>query len=315
MESLPNRPIAGLILVTLPPESLIVSMKEEKDLPSDQILRKPPWLKTRIPMGQQFSELSKLMQSNGLHTICQSGMCPNMAECWDAGTATLMILGDICTRSCRFCATKTGKPLPPDPEEPRKIAETVLKMDLKHVVITSVDRDDLPDFGAGIWAETIRLIRQMNPSTTIEVLIPDFMGRQDLIDIIAAEKPEVMSHNLETVERLTPMVRSKAQYQLSLNVIRLINDTGTVAKSGIMLGLGETEPEVHQVMDDLLNAGCSIITLGQYLQPTRNHLPVQKYYTPEAFSEFASVATEKGFRFVESAPLVRSSYHAEKHVC
>lgn len=302
-------------MVTLPPELLIISMNEEKNLPPDQPLRKPPWLKTRIPVGKQVTELSKLMQSNGLHTICQSGMCPNMAECWDAGTATLMILGDTCTRSCRFCATKTGRPMPPDPEEPRKIAETVLKMDLKHAVITSVDRDDLPDFGAGIWAETIRLVKQMNPSTTIEVLIPDFMGRKDLIDMIAAEKPEVISHNLETVERLTPVVRSKAQYQLSLSVIKLIDATGIAAKSGIMLGLGETEPEVHQVMDDLLMAGCSIITLGQYLQPTRNHLPVQKYYTPEAFSAFASVARDKGFRFVESAPLVRSSYHAEKHVC
>lgn len=281
--------------------------------PGNIPLRKPPWLKTRIPGGKQFVELKNIMNSGHLHTICQSGLCPNMAECWEAGTATFMILGDICTRSCRFCATKTGKPLPVDTDEPHKVAEAVAAMKLKHVVITSVDRDDLPDGGAETWAKTIIAVKRLNPDTTIEVLIPDFDAREDLVEIVARCKPDVMSHNLETVERLTPLVRSRANYYSSLKTISLISKHGCRSKSGIMVGLGETEDEILQTMDDLLEVNCKIITIGQYLQPTSHHLPVEKYYSPEEFEKFALAAKEKGFRYVESAPLVRSSYHAEKH--
>lgn len=277
-------------------------------------LRKPHWLKTKIPAGKQYVELQNIMKHGGLHTICQSGLCPNMAECWQAGTATFMILGDICTRSCRFCATKTGKPLPVDPDEPRKVAEAVNSMKLKHVVLTSVDRDDLDDGGSSAWEQTIIAIRQLNPGTTIEVLIPDFNAREDLVEIVARTKPEVMAHNLETVERLTPTVRSKADYHTSLRTLRLISKSGCRSKSGIMIGLGETIDEILTTMDDLITVNCEIITIGQYLQPTTRHLPVVKYYSPDEFDKLALVARNKGFRFVESAPLVRSSYHAEKHV-
>ncbi len=277
-------------------------------------LRKPHWLKTKIPAGKQYVELQNIMKHGGLHTICQSGLCPNMAECWQAGTATFMILGDICTRSCRFCATKTGKPLPVDPDEPRKVAEAVNSMKLKHVVLTSVDRDDLDDGGSSAWEQTIIAIRQLNPGTTIEVLIPDFNAREDLVEIVARTKPEVMAHNLETVERLTPTVRSKADYHTSLRTLRLISKSGCRSKSGIMIGLGETIDEILTTMDDLITFNCEIITIGQYLQPTTRHLPVVKYYSPDEFDKLALVARNKGFRFVESAPLVRSSYHAEKHV-
>lgn len=276
--------------------------------------RKPAWLKTKIPGGKQYAELKSLMQRSSLHTICQSGLCPNMAECWAAGTATFMILGEVCTRSCRFCATKTGKPLPPDPGEPQKVAEAVRDLKLKHVVITSVDRDDLPDQGAAAWADTIRAVKQHNPQTTIEVLIPDFSGNREGIQKVADADPDIIAHNLETVKRLTPMVRSKANYQTSLRVLDIIRQTGVRSKSGIMVGLGETKEEILQTMDDLRAVNCAIITMGQYLQPTREHHPVHRYYTPEEFSELENIARSKGFLFVESAPLVRSSYHAEKHI-
>jgi lipoyl synthase len=237
-----------------------------------------------------------------------------MAECWAAGTATFMILGEICTRSCRFCATRTGKPLPPDPAEPQKVAEAVASLGLKHVVITSVDRDDLPDQGASVWAETIRTVKQCNPSTTIEVLIPDFSGRQEWIQTVAEAGPDIIAHNLETVQRLTPKVRSKADYQTSLKVLDIIQKTGVRSKSGIMAGLGETIEEITQTMDDLRQVECQVITIGQYLQPTKEHLPVDRYYTPKEFQELERMALAKGFLHVESAPLVRSSYHAEKHV-
>jgi lipoic acid synthetase len=237
-----------------------------------------------------------------------------MGECWGAGTATFMILGEICTRSCKFCATLTGKPLPPDPGEPAKVADSVKLMGLKHVVITSVDRDDLPDGGAAHWAATIRQIRMVNPSTTIEVLIPDFDGKAELIELIALEKPDIISHNLETVERLTPQVRSRAKYQTSLKVVEIIGSAGIVSKSGIMVGLGETSGEVLQCMDDLRVAGCEIITIGQYLQPTKRHLEVVEYVHPDQFAWFKKEGLARGFSVVESAPLVRSSYHAEKHL-
>ncbi len=237
-----------------------------------------------------------------------------MGECWGAGTATFMILGEICTRSCKFCATLSGKPLLPDAGEPEKVAESIRLMGLKHVVITSVDRDDLPDGGAAHWAATIREVKRANPDTTIEVLIPDFDGKEELIAIVASEKPDIISHNLETVERLTPLVRSRAKYLTSLKVIGTIGSLGVVSKSGIMVGLGETYDEVIQCMDDLRRVGCEIMTIGQYLQPTRKHLEVVEYLHPDQFSAFRREGLARGFSIVESAPLVRSSYHAEKHI-
>lgn len=277
-------------------------------------LRKPEWLKIRLGDNEDFAQTKKLIEGHHLHTICSSGRCPNQAECWSRGTATFMVLGAICTRSCRFCNTETGKPLPPDDLEPERLAEAVRLMNLKHVVLTSVDRDDLPDLGAGHWVKVIRTLRQVNPHTSIEVLIPDFQGRPELVQQIIDEKPEIVSHNVETVKRLTPEVRSAAQYDRSMGVLKQLADAGIRAKSGIMLGLGETEEELLEAMDDLLKAGCSILTLGQYLQPTRKHLPVQAYIDPDKFSYYKEVALKKGFSFVESGPLVRSSYHAEKQI-
>ena len=276
--------------------------------------RKPHWLKTGIPGGKKFVELKQLLQSRQLHTICQSGRCPNQAECWEAGTATFMILGNVCTRGCAFCATQTGKPLPPDPEEPLNVAKAVQHLKLNHAVITSVDRDDLPDGGATHWAQTIKQVKHLNPKTTIEVLIPDFLGNESLIHTVANAQPDVMAHNLETVERLTPIVRNKANYKTSLHVIHTIHKTGITTKSGIMVGLGETTGEIIQTMDHLRNVHCDVITIGQYLRPTKHNLPVAKYRTPEEFDALKKIAHEKGFKHVESAPLVRSSYHAEKHV-
>jgi lipoic acid synthetase len=237
-----------------------------------------------------------------------------MSECWNKGTATFMILGEICTRSCKFCNTLTGRPLPPDAEEPAKLAESIRLMDLHHAVITSVDRDDLQDGGAAHWAETIRAIKTINPNTTLEVLIPDFDGKTDLIDLIIAEKPNIISHNLETVSRLTSSIRTKAKYKTSLSVLGYIASRGITAKTGIMLGLGEREDEVLSLMDDALSTGCSILTIGQYMQPSRQNIPVSEYITPEKFEEYRLAGIQKGFRQVESAPLVRSSYCAEKHV-
>lgn len=275
--------------------------------------RLPRWMKMQMPKGESYSRVKNLVIQHQLHTICSSGNCPNIGECWNRGTATFMILGDICTRNCKFCGVKTGKPLPPDPEEPRRIAESVKIMQLKHAVITSVDRDDLPDLGAGFWAETINEVKQFNPETKIEVLIPDFQGKAELIQKVIEATPEVISHNMETVERLTPQIRSAAKYRTSLEVIRCISASGIVAKSGIMLGLGETEAEVLQVMDDLLAAGCKVMTIGQYLAPTLEHIQVKEYITPEQFEKYRTIGLEKGFAFVESSPLVRSSYRAELH--
>ncbi|PIF06202.1 MAG: lipoyl synthase [Draconibacterium sp.] len=275
--------------------------------------RLPRWMKMKMPKGENYSMVKNLVEKHGLHTICTSGNCPNIGECWSRGTATFMILGDICTRRCKFCAVKSGKPLPPDLEEPQKVAQSVKIMGVKHCVITSVDRDDLDDQGAGIWADTIREVKRVNPETRIEVLIPDFRGNTALIQQVIDAGPDVISHNLETTERLTPSVRFASKYRRSLNVIRYIAENHKVAKSGIMLGLGETHDEVLQTMDDLLHAGCRVMTIGQYLAPTAMHMPVVEYIAPEKFIEYWKIGIKKGFRFVESSPLVRSSYRAEEH--
>ena len=276
--------------------------------------RKPDWLKIKIPKGKQYINVKDIVKNHKLHTICTSGKCPNMEECWGRGTATFMILGDICTRSCKFCAVKTGRPLPEDWEEPERVAESVNLMKLKHCVLTSVDRDDLTDGGAGIWAATIRKIKEVNPETTIEALIPDFQGKKDQLQQVVEARPDVLSHNLETVRRLTPQVRVAADYGRSLQVIEWISESGIRSKSGIMLGLGETEEEVIETMDDLISVGCEVMTIGQYLQPTPKHLEVQDFVSPEQFKKYERTGYEKGFRHVESGPLVRSSYRAEKHV-
>ena len=277
-------------------------------------IKKPDWLKIRLRGNEHFTQTKRIVESHCLHTICTSGKCPNMGECWSRGTATFMIGGEICTRSCRFCNTLTGKPLPLDEKEPDHVAESVRLMQLKHVVITSVDRDDLPDLGASHWAKTIMRIKEVNPETTLEVLIPDFQGRLDLVDLVVAAKPEIISHNMETVRRITPDVRSAARYDTSLSVLRRIAEQGVVAKTGIMVGLGETEEEVCQLMDDVLETGASVLTIGQYLQPSRKNIPVSEYVHPDQFEKYRQIALGKGFKHVESAPLVRSSYHAEKHV-
>jgi lipoyl synthase len=282
---------------------------------SPKYTRKPEWLRIKITRAHDYSQVKGRLTAGGLHTICESGTCPNKAECWASGTATFMILGNICTRNCRFCNVTSGKPLPPDPEEPARVARAIHEMGVKHCVITSVDRDDLEDGGAGIWAETLSEVRKLSPSTTLEALIPDFMGEPSLLQKVMDQKPEVISHNLETVRRLTRSVRSVADYDRSLGVIACIaGDPDIRTKSGIMLGLGETEKEVLETMDDLLGVGCQVLTLGQYLQPGKRHLPVARYVHPDEFQQLGEIAKGKGFRFVESAPLVRSSYHAEKHV-
>lgn len=280
---------------------------------SDHV-RKPEWLKINIGANERYTETKRIVESHCLHTICSSGRCPNMGECWGKGTATFMIGGDICTRSCKFCNTQTGRPLPLDPNEPVHVAESIALMKLSHAVITSVDRDDLPDLGAGHWAQTIREIKRINPETTIEVLIPDFQGRTELIDQVIDARPEIISHNMETVKRISPQVRSAANYDTSLTVIGRIASRGVTAKSGIMAGLGETLEEVEELMDDLLSVGCKILTIGQYLQPTHKHYPVAEYVTPQQFALYKETGLQKGFEQVESAPLVRSSYHAEKHI-
>lgn len=276
--------------------------------------RLPRWMKMQMPKGESYSKVKNIVEKYHLHTICTSGNCPNIGECWNRGTATFMILGDICTRSCKFCGVKTGKPLPPDWDEPKRMAESVRLMNVKHCVITSVDRDDLSDGGAAFWAETIKKIKEVNPETTIEALIPDFDGNEEFIQKVIDAKPEVISHNLETTERLTPKIRTKARYRRSLSVLAYISGSGITAKSGIMLGLGETEEEILQTMDDLLAVGCEVMTIGQYLAPSANHLPVKEYVEPEKFEQYREIGLEKGFRFIESSPLVRSSYQAEKHV-
>ena len=277
-------------------------------------IRKPEWLKISIGANERYTETKRIVESHCLHTICSSGRCPNMGECWGKGTATFMIGGDICTRCCKFCNTQTGKPLPLDMEEPTHVAESIALMKLSHAVITSVDRDDLPDLGAAHWACTIREIKRLNPETTIEVLIPDFQGRKELVSQVIEAQPEIISHNMETVKRITPLVRSAARYETSLEVIRQIADSGITAKSGIILNLDETPEEVEELMDDLRRAGCQILTIGQYLQPSHKHYPVAEYVTPAQFASYKETGLAKGFDQVESAPLVRSSYHAEKQV-
>ena len=276
--------------------------------------RLPVWLKMQRASGENYSRVKHIVAENHLHTICTSGNCPNIGECWNAGTATFMILGDICTRACKFCATKTGKPLPPDPLEPSRLAASIKIMKLKHCVITSVDRDDLSDGGASFWSEVIKSIKEVNPETTIETLIPDFDGKEEHIQMIIEAAPEVISHNIETVRRLTPVIRTKAEYDRSLDVIRYISSNGKIAKSGFMVGLGEKEEEIVQTITDLHEAGCKILTIGQYLQPGLDYMEVVNYIPPDKFEEYRVRALRTGFLFVESSPLVRSSFHAENHI-
>lgn len=277
-------------------------------------IRKPQWLKIRLPHDGKAAHVVGLLNNHCLHTICTSGMCPNRGECWGNGTATFMIGGNICTRSCKFCNVTTGRPMPLDPSEITNIVKAVKDLGLKHIVITSVDRDDLPDGGAAHWASMIRSLKNECPGLTMEALIPDFQGKQELIDMVLAEKPDIVSHNLETVRRLTPEVRCNATYDRSLKVLSHIAASGIRAKSGIMLGLGETFREVIETMDDLLAAGVEVMTIGQYLQPTENHYPLKFYVHPATFEGYGRIGREKGFAHIESAPLVRSSYHAERHV-
>ena len=278
------------------------------------IQKKPKWLRVKLPTGKNYKHVRKLVSDNKLHTICESGNCPNMGECWGEGTATFMILGNICTRSCGFCAVATGKPLPVDWDEPEKVAESVRLMEVKHCVITSVDRDELPDGGSLIWVETVKAVRRKSPGTTMETLIPDFKGIEEQVQRIIDVAPEIVSHNIETVRRLTKEVRIQAKYDRSLAVLKQLKEGGMRTKSGIMLGLGETEEEVIKTMDDLRSVGVDIMTIGQYLQPTTKHLPVKEFVTPEQFEKYKQIGLTKGFRFVESSPLVRSSYRAEKHM-
>ncbi len=276
--------------------------------------RLPDWLRVQRASGEKYIMVKKIIEQNGLHTICTSGNCPNIGECWNAGTATFMILGDICTRACRFCATKTGKPLPPDPGEPQRIALSVQAMNLRHAVITSVDRDDLPDGGAAFWAETIRTIKRINPGITVEALIPDFDGRPENIQRVIDAAPEVISHNIETVRRLTPLIRTKAKYERSLDVLKYTARSGVITKSGFMVGLGENEQEVLETIFDIRGTGCTVLTIGQFLKPGPGFMEPVEYITPGKFSEYRLKALSAGFDFVESEPLVRSSFHAEKHV-
>lgn len=276
--------------------------------------KKPDWLRVKLPTGKEYAEVRKIVTEHKLHTICESGNCPNMGECWGAGTATFMILGNICTRSCGFCAVATGRPLPVDMDEPRRVAESVKLMKIKHCVITSVDRDELKDGGSIIWAATINAIRKESPGTTLETLLPDFQGKWENLQRVIDVAPEIVSHNIETVRRLTKMVRIQAKYDRSLEVLARISAAGLKAKSGIMLGLGETEDEIIESMHDLIKSGVQILTLGQYLQPTPKHLPVKEFIRPEQFVKLKEIALKIGFKYVESGPLVRSSYHAEKHL-
>lgn len=288
-------------------------MKEEA---SNQKIRtkKPKWLRVKLPIGENYKQVRKLVDDHKLHTICESGSCPNMGECWGAGTATFMILGNTCTRSCGFCAVSTGKPLAVDKFEPVKVAKSIKTMKIKHAVITSVDRDDLPDGGADVWVETVKAIRRISPGTTMETLIPDFAGKWENLQKVIDVAPEVVSHNMETVRRLSKEVRIQAKYDRSLELLLRLKKGGMKTKSGVMLGLGESEEEVMETLEDLAAVNVDIVTLGQYLQPTPNHLPVDNYVTPEQFEKYRLAGLKMGFRHMESAPLVRSSYHAEKHI-
>ena len=281
---------------------------------TEERVKKPSWLKVKLPTGENYRNVRNIVDQYKLHTICESGNCPNMGECWGAGTATFMILGNICTRSCSFCAVATGRAHSYDLEEPMRVAEAIRLMNEKHAVLTSVNRDELPDKGANVWADTIRLVKELNPITTMETLIPDFQSKWDLLYRVIDEKPEVVSHNMETVKRLYRKVRPQAKYERSLEQILKTKERGLRTKSGVMLGLGETDEEVYQIMDDLVNHGCDVLTLGQYLQPTKMHLAVEEFVTPDKFEHFKQVGLEKGLKYVESGALVRSSYHAEKHL-
>lgn len=288
-------------------------MKEVENKELERI-KKPKWLRVKLPIGENYRKVRSLVDEHKLHTICESGSCPNMGECWGEGTATFMILGNICTRSCGFCAVKTGKPEEVDAYEPGKVANSVKIMKVKHAVITSVDRDDLKDGGSEIWAQTVRAIRKQSPGTTLETLIPDFAGKWENLQVIIDVAPEIVSHNLETVRRLTKQVRIQAKYDRSLELLFRLKKGGMHTKSGLMLGLGESEQEILETMQDLRNVGVEVLTLGQYLQPTLKHLPVVEFINPEKFEYYKIKGIEMGFRYVESGPLVRSSYHAEKHL-
>lgn len=295
-------------------ESTISELRNKIMEQQEQRIPKPKWLKVKLPTGENFRKVRSLVDEHKLHTICESGNCPNMGECWGEGTATFMILGNICTRSCGFCAVATGKPLEVDLFEPARVANSVKLMGVKHAVITSVDRDDLPDGGSEIWVKTIELVRAKSPGTTMETLIPDFAGIWENLQRIIDVAPDIVSHNLETVRRLTKQVRIQAKYDRSLELLFRLKKGGMRTKSGVMLGLGETREEVIETMEDLRSVQVDILTLGQYLQPSRKHLPVYDFVTPEQFKEYEELGLQMGFRFVESGPLVRSSYHAEKHL-
>jgi lipoyl synthase len=277
-------------------------------------IKKPNWLRVKLPIGDSYKHVRNLVDQHKLHTICESGNCPNMGECWGAGTATFMILGNVCTRSCAFCAVATGRPGAVDWDEPQRVAEAIYLMKVKHAVITSVDRDELKDGGSIIWYNTIKAVKELNPTTTLETLIPDFRGFKDQIQRVIDAAPEVVSHNMETVERMTRKVRIQAKYARSLEVLKTLKEGGMRTKTGIMLGIGETKDEVIETMHHLVNVGCDVLTLGQYLQPTKKHLAVQRYVHPDEFAELREIGYELGLDYVESGPLVRSSYHSEKHV-
>ncbi|MEN9548035.1 MAG: hypothetical protein RIR12_626 [Bacteroidota bacterium] len=283
-------------------------------VPENSNIKKPNWLRVKLPIGEDYKHVRSLVDNYKLHTICESGNCPNMGECWGAGTATFMILGNTCTRSCGFCAVATGKPNPVDWDEPQRVAEAIHLMKVKHAVITSVDRDELKDGGSIVWYNTIKAVKALNPTTTLETLIPDFKGEKENIQRLIEAGPEVISHNIETVERLTRQVRIQAKYWRSMEVIRTLKNGGARTKSGIMLGLGETKEEVIQTIQDLKDNGCDVITIGQYLQPTKKHLPVHRFVHPDEFADYREIGYSIGLDYVESGPLVRSSYHSEKHV-
>jgi len=276
--------------------------------------KKPEWLRVKLPIGENYKKVRELVDTNKLHTICQSGHCPNMGECWGEGTATFMILGNVCTRSCSFCAVATGRPTEYDEDEPRRVAEAVRLMEVKHAVITSVNRDELKDRGASIWYQTVKLVKEACPDTTIETLIPDVKANWDALELMISGGQEVVSHNMETVKRLYRLVRPQAKYERSLEQIKRTKEYGKRTKTGIMLGLGETKEDVLEAMDNLVEHGCDVLTLGQYLQPTKMHIEVAEYIHPDLFAEYREIGLSKGFDYVESGPLVRSSYHSERHV-
>ena len=292
-------------IIAIPPEQLTA-----QNMPGNG--PRPRWLRVKLPYGEEFNKVRSLVKDNGLHTVCESARCPNMAECWGAGTATFMILGNTCTRGCSFCAVATGRPSELDRDEPRRVGEAVANMQVKHAVITSVNRDELKNSGMDIWAETVREIRKQSPSTTLETLIPDVKSRWDCLKMITDEKPEIISHNMETVKRLYRRVRPQAKYDRSLEQIRRTKEAGIRTKSGFMVGLGETVEEVYELMQDLVDHGCDVLSIGQYLQPTKMHLPVHEFVHPDLFAHYKEVGLEMGLKYIESGPLVRSSYHSER---